>query len=61
MSSEKSYLRPRDGRVLAGVCAATARQFKVDAVLVRALAVLLGLLGVGVLIYLALWIVLPEE
>jgi phage shock protein C len=59
---EKTLLRPRDGRVVAGVCAAVARRFGLDAVVVRAVWVLAVLvLGVGILAYLILWVLIPEE
>ena len=63
MASEKKLLRPRDGRMIAGVCAAFARTFGVDATLVRVLMVLLVVLGVGsgVLVYLISWILIPQE
>jgi len=58
----KRLYRPRDGRVVAGVCAGLAAYFGVDATLVRlafALVTVFG--GLGVLIYLCAWIVIPEE
>lgn len=57
-----TLLRPRDGRLIGGVCAAVARSLGMDAVLVRGLwsaTVLLG--GLGLLAYLVCWIVIPEE
>lgn len=62
MTTENKIMRPRDGRMIAGVCAAVARRFEIDVTWVRlgwVLAVVL--LGVGILIYLILWIVIPEE
>lgn len=54
--------RPRDGRVLAGVCAALARRFGLTATTVRVLFVLSCLLpGPQFLIYVALWIIVPTE
>ena len=54
--------RPRHGRVIAGVCAAVARRFGVPVRRVRLLFVLSMLLpGPQILLYLALWIVLPKE
>jgi phage shock protein PspC (stress-responsive transcriptional regulator) len=61
VSAEKTLLRPRDGRVIAGVCAAFARHLKVDAVLLRGAAIVLGLLGIGIVAYLVLWILVAEE
>ncbi len=55
-------VRPQRGRVIAGVCAALARSWGVNAWLVRAAAVLSVFIpGPQVLAYLLLWIVLPEE
>ena len=54
--------RPRDGRVVAGVCAGLAAYFGVDPTLVRlafALVTVFG--GLGILIYLCAWVVIPEE
>ncbi len=58
----KRLYRPRDGRVVAGVCAGLATYFGVDPTLVRlafALVTVFG--GLGVLIYLCAWVVIPEE
>lgn len=55
--------RPRDGRKIAGVCAGLADQFGVSVTILR-LAFLLGTLfsgGIFLLVYAALWIVMPEE
>jgi phage shock protein PspC (stress-responsive transcriptional regulator) len=54
--------RPRQGRVIAGVCAGIARRFGWDPTLVRVLAVLSMLLpGPQVLIYLICWLVIPND
>lgn len=54
--------RPRQGRMIAGVCAALARRFGVPPTLVRAAFLLSCLLpGPQVLLYLALWVALPNE
>jgi phage shock protein C len=58
----KRLYRPRDGRVVAGVCAGLAAYFGVDPTLVRlafALVTVFG--GLGILIYLCAWVVIPEE
>jgi phage shock protein PspC (stress-responsive transcriptional regulator) len=56
------FLRPRDGRVIAGVCAALARRFGMDASLVRLVFFLaFFLLGAGLVAYLLLWLMIPEE
>ena len=54
--------RPRDGAVIAGVCAGLAQRFGVSAGLVRLLFVVSCLLpGPQFVIYLALWVVMPKE
>ena len=58
----KRLYRPRDGRVVAGVCAGLAAYFGVDPTLVRlAFALVTAFGGLGVLIYLCAWVVIPEE
>lgn len=54
--------RSRDDRVIAGVCGGLGRYFGLDPVLLRVAAVILVLFGgTGLLAYLILWIVIPEE
>src|SRR5487761_709198 len=54
--------RPRHGRMLAGVAAGLASYLGVDVTLVRiAFAVLTFLGGAAVPIYLACWLLIPEE
>ena len=54
--------RPRNGRVIAGVCAAVARRFGWNVTLVRVLTVLSVLIpGPQVIIYIVLWILIPQE
>jgi phage shock protein PspC (stress-responsive transcriptional regulator) len=54
--------RPFQDRMLAGVAAGTARYLGVDVTLVRiALVVLTFVGGVGVPLYLAGWLLIPEE
>lgn len=55
-------VRPRDGRIVAGVCAGLAQRFGVRPWQMRLLFILSCLLpGPQFLLYLALWIVLPSE
>ena len=57
-----ALVRPRRGRMVAGVCAASARRFDLSPTLVRALFVLSMLLpGPQVLAYIVLWIVIPGD
>ncbi len=54
--------RPFQDRMLAGVAAGTARYLGVDATIVRiALAVLVFVGGAGIPLYLAGWLLIPEE
>ena len=60
--ASKALVRPRRGRIVAGVCLSLARRFELRPWQVRALFVLSCLLpGPQVLLYLALWIILPSE
>jgi phage shock protein C len=47
------------GRVIAGVCAAIADRFEIDRTLVRVAFVILGVMGPGIFVYVALWILIP--
>lgn len=61
-TSPRRLTRPRGNRWIAGVCAGLARRFGISAGLVRLLFVLSCLLpGPQVLIYIALWIIMPSE
>ena len=58
----KKLVRKQDDRMLFGVAAGLADYLGVDPVIIRLLFVLLALVGAhGVLIYLVLLIVMPEE
>ncbi len=62
MTATPELVRPRDNRVIAGVCLGLARRFGWDPTLVRTLFVLSFLLpGPQVLIYVALWVIMPDE
>jgi phage shock protein C len=58
----KRIYRSKKGQLVAGVCAGLAEHFGIDANLVRlAFAVFTIFFGMGVLIYLAAWVILPED
>ena len=60
--SETRLLRPKDGKMIAGVCAALAGRFGMDKTLMRVLWVIgLCCFGVGFVTYLILWLVIPSE
>jgi phage shock protein C len=55
-------VRPRRGRMIAGVCAALAQRFGWSVTTVRLIFVLSCLLpGPQILIYLVLWLIIPAE
>jgi phage shock protein PspC (stress-responsive transcriptional regulator) len=59
--SGAALVRPRRGRIVAGVCAGIAQRFGVSPSRVRLLFILSMLPpGPQVLLYIALWIVIPE-
>lgn len=54
--------RPREGRLVAGVCAGLAERFGLSRFVVRALFVVSMLLpGPQILAYVALWVIVPDE
>jgi phage shock protein C len=59
----RKLYRSRTQRMLGGVCGGLAEYFNIDVTLVRVLFVAFAVLtgGIGALIYLVLWIVLPES
>jgi phage shock protein PspC (stress-responsive transcriptional regulator) len=58
----RRLLRPREGRMVAGVCAGLAAYFKVDVTLVRlAFGISAFIYGLGALAYVIAWALVPEE
>lgn len=59
--AEKKLVRTSDNKVLAGVCGGLGQYFGIDATLVR-IAFLVAFLffGFGPLIYIILWLVMPQ-
>ncbi len=58
----RTLARPRHNRVIAGVCAGVAERFGLSASTVRLIFLVSCLLpGPQFLIYLALWLLLPQE
>ncbi len=53
--------RPRHGRQVAGVAAGIARRYDIDPVLVRVGFVVAAFSGIGAALYIAGWILLPDE
>lgn len=58
----RNLVRPREGRVIAGVCAGFAQAYGWDPVIVRLVLCLIALCGAGtpILAYLIAWIVMPN-
>lgn len=61
--AQQGLVRPREGRVLGGVCAGLGRRFGLDPWPARLLFVLLLMVipGSQILIYPILWILMPSE
>lgn len=58
----KTLSRPRQGRMIAGVCAGIARRFGWDPTVVRIVVVVSCLLpGPQFLAYILLWVLMPNE
>lgn len=55
-----TLVRPRSGKVVAGVCAALADRFGLSRGVMRVVFVLFGLFGVGELVYILLWLLIPK-
>lgn len=55
-----TLVRPQQGKMLAGVCAALANRFGFSVTLVRIAFVIFAIVGLGELVYLILWIVIPK-
>jgi len=59
---KRRLVRPRQGRMIAGVCAGVAQYYGWNVTTIRLLWLLLFLFaGTGGLLYLILWIVIPNE
>ncbi|GAB4478064.1 MAG: hypothetical protein Kow00124_22030 [Anaerolineae bacterium] len=59
---EKKLMRSSTDKMVAGVCGGLAQYLNVDPVLVRVAFVILALAGgPGLLLYIILWIVMPED
>ena len=60
--ARKRLMRPRDGRVIAGVCRGFAEYFDLDVALIRIVWILVAIFGgTGFLAYVIAWIVMPSE
>jgi phage shock protein C len=62
MAETRKLYRSRTNRQVAGVCGGLAQYFNLDATLIRILFVVLAVLGgSGIVLYLAIWIIVPNE
>jgi phage shock protein C len=61
--ADQGLIRPREGRILGGVCAGLGRRFGLTPWIARLLFVLLLMVvpGSQLLIYPVLWILMPDE
>jgi phage shock protein PspC (stress-responsive transcriptional regulator) len=62
-SQVKRLSRPRNGKMIAGVCAGVARYLDIDVTLVRLLWILLTIFPhiPGIIAYVVCWIVMPRD
>ena len=62
MDSTRKLYRSKTDRMLGGVCGGLAEYLNTDATMIRVLVVLLTVLGgAGPIIYLAMWIIVPNQ
>jgi phage shock protein C len=59
----QGLVRPRQGRILGGVCAGLARRFGINATMMRILFIvtLIVIPGSQIIVYPILWILMPSE
>jgi phage shock protein C len=61
MEEPRKLYRSANQRMVAGVCGGLAEYFNVDATLIRVLFLVLGVFGgSGIVIYLVMWIIVPD-
>ncbi|MFZ4413427.1 MAG: PspC domain-containing protein [Bacteroidales bacterium] len=61
MTADKKLYRSLTQRTIAGVAGGLAEHFNIDPVIVRIAFVIAGFCGGGILLYIILWIVIPEQ
>lgn len=64
MNTQRSLSRSKSDRVLAGIMGGIARRFGWNSTLIRVLFVIISIASVafpGILVYLILWLLIPEE
>lgn len=61
METKKLY-RSRYDKAIAGICAGLGKYFQIDPIIIRLGFIFLALAGgPGVIIYVIMWVVVPEE
>jgi signal transduction histidine kinase/phage shock protein PspC (stress-responsive transcriptional regulator) len=60
-TGREPLVRRADGRLIAGVCTGIARHLRVHVVIVRLIFLVVGSNGIGVVAYLVLWAMVPDE
>jgi phage shock protein C len=62
MDAGRKLYRSKNNRQVAGVCGGLAEYFNLDPTLIRVLFIILAVLGgSGVILYLAMWIIVPKQ
>lgn len=63
METNRKFVRPKNGRMIAGVAVGIANYLNIDAKIVRIAWILLFLPGglPGLIPYILLWIIMPSE
>jgi phage shock protein C len=62
MDASRKLYRSTSNRQLAGVCGGLAEYFNLDPTLIRVLFIILAVLGgSGLILYIALWIIVPKQ
>jgi phage shock protein C len=62
MSKPTKLLRSKSDRMIAGICGGIGEYSNTDPTVIRIIAIILALFNQGtILVYLILWLVIPEE
>ncbi|CAN5643580.1 hypothetical protein BH20ACT21_BH20ACT21_03060 [soil metagenome] len=59
--ANRQLVRPRQGKMIAGVCVGLADFYGFNVTLVRLLFVLFGLFGPGEIAYIIIWVLAPKQ
>ena len=59
--SEPGLFRSRDDRIIMGVCGGIAKHYNMDVTLVRVLMFIVALTVIGILGYIIMGVIIPEE